>query len=229
VNACVVIPWWPKTDDEWRIRWRDEVTALWVGRGFEVLMGAGVEGTARNAGVQEAIAEDYDTILVCDADSIITEQAAWDAVRMAAIEPGLVIPHDRYVYLSEKESDLSGADGAATVLERNEGRWPTVTNGIEFHGGLGVGGPSAFSVETWAAAGGYDDDIVRAYDGAFALACGILVAPQRRLHGDYVHLWHPRPAEEPATTWELMNRYHLAAEQGKDAMRKLVEARRRGA
>ena len=227
MNACVVMPWWPRTTDEWRIRWRDEVTAVWVSRGFEVIMGVGEEGEGRNDGVQVAISEGYDTILICDADSMISEQAAWDAVRMAAIEPGLVIPHDRYVYLSEAVSATLTADKVATVLEQRDGRWPNLEATTEFHGGLGVGGPSAFSVDTWERAGGYDRDLVRAYDGAFALACGTLVAPQRRLHGDYVHLWHPRPDDEPATTWSLMQRYHAAAEQGADAMRALVDERLR--
>jgi hypothetical protein len=70
---------------------------------------------------------------------------------------------------------------------------------------------------------GYDEEIIRAYDGAFALATGTLVAPQRRLEGDYVHLWHPRSEnEDPPETWELMQRYHAAAHAGPNAMRKLL-------
>lgn len=224
MNACVVMPWWPGTTDEWRLRWRDEVHMLWVGRGFPVVMGVGKEGEARNDGVRVAISEGYDTILICDADSIISEQSAWDAVRMAWLEPGLVVPHDRYVYLSRETCVPSSADGIATTLEREEGRWPDPDATTEFHGGLGVGGPTAFSVDTWEQAGGYDSTLVRAYDAAFALACGTIVAPQRRLHGDYVHLWHPRPDEDPEM-WGVMRSYHLAAEQGRYAMLKLVERR----
>lgn len=229
MKAMVVIPWWPGTTDPWRSRWRDQIVSLWEDRGYPVILAEGIEGAARNRGVETAIEMGADVVICTDADAVITEAAAFVATGMAHADPGLVIPHDRYVYLSwEASKDLSVKEVAGD-LAACEGRWPGVESGegIEAFGPISVGGPAVFSTGTWERAGGYDEGIVRAYDGAFALACGVLVAPQRRLSGDFVHLWHPRPEEEPPGTWAVMKLYHDAAMMGEAAMRNLVERRRR--
>lgn len=227
----VVIPWWPETTDEWRYRWRDQVTALWVSRGYRVIHGIGVEGAARNRGIELAAAvHGTDIILICtDADALITAEVAALAVEYAKMRPGVVIPHDRYVYLTEKACLGLTAEIAAGILHGHEGRWPFVETPeglIEATGPTSVGGPAVFSFETWKQAGGYDETLIRAYDSAFALAAGTLVGPQERLAGDFVHLWHPRPEEEPAETWEVIALYHAAASRGIRAMADLVASRK---
>jgi hypothetical protein len=230
VSTVVVIPWWPDTADEWRYRWRDQIVRIWQEWGYAVVLGVGREGQARNRGIEQAI-EEYgaEIIVTCDADSILTRSQAEKGIEWAREKPGLVIPHDRYVYLSKLTSTDRTAGSILASLESFDGRWPVGRRGqeVEFVGGVGVGGPSMFSVETWRQAGGYDEKIVRAYDGAFALACGTLVGPQSRLSGDYVHLWHPRDdLVDPPETWEAMQEYHRAAESGIKAMTDLVASRR---
>lgn len=227
--AVVVIPWWPGTEDADRYRWRDQVVALWRKRGYEVVTGLGFEGAARNAGIERAINEWNPEVIICtDADAIITAGAAEEAVALAADAPGLVVPHDRYVYLSEQACFGLTAELAAEILAGHHGRWPVVDVLTESVGPLSVGGPVVFSVETWRQAGGYDPTLVRAYDAAFSLACGTLVAEQRRLEGDFVHLWHKRPEPEPGEVWEIIREYHDAAKDGISAMASLVASRRVG-
>lgn len=233
MSTVVVVPWWPDTTDPWRSRWRDEIVPVWIGWGYPVVLGLGAEGAARNRGIEEAIREhDAHTIIVCDADSIIRRETAAQAVEMVREQEGLVVPHDRYVYLGSEISDTLGAEGVVRTLEEHNGHWPGLTRDtpladVEFWGHLGVGGPTVFSVDTWEQAGGYDEQIIRAYDGAFALACGSLVAPQRRIAGDYVHLWHVRfENEDPPETWATIRAYHAANEAGPGAMRDLVNDRK---
>lgn len=225
----MVIPWWPDTTDEWRYRWRDQVVALWKSRGYPVVIGSGVEGAARNRGIEEAVHEHQaDVLIVTDADALITKSVADRAQKLAREADGLVIPHDRYVYLSKVGSASLTVEAAAMILEAREGKWPGASAGgreFEAVGPVSVGGPTVFSTRTWAKAHGYDEEIVRAYDAAFALACGTLVGEQRRLPGDFVHLWHERPQDDPPDTWKVLRQYHRAAEEGRDAMTALVRRR----
>lgn len=208
MKTAIVIPWWPGTTCEWRHRWRRIVTDYWRSSGLgQVVFGYGIEGAARNSGVEAAQA---DVFLVTDADSLIPWERAAEALRLAGAESGLVIPHSAYAYLGQNASE---------AIARLPGSVPSCfeprPESIEFTGQLGVGGPVAFNFDTWIRAGYYDEGIVRGYDAAFALACDALVGNTRRLAGDYLHLWHPRkPDETPPETHAILREYHEAAENG---------------
>jgi hypothetical protein len=230
VSAAVVIPWDPATVCPWRLRWLPQLVAYWIENGFEITLGLGEQGRAIRNGVERT--GDAETILLCFPDSVIGLEQARCSIELAAEAPGLVVPHDRYLYLSRDVSDSLTVQDVGRRLDENAQRWslvePVVEADTEFFGPNSVGGPVAFSRETYELAGGHDPQIIHGYDGAFALACAVLAGPTRRLDGDFVHLWHPRPdpsVESPPETWATLRRYHAAAEAGEDAMRALVEER----
>ena len=148
-----------------------------------------------------------------------------DAIREAAVSPGLVIPHTRYLYLCDPSTRLLFNGG----LEIGE-LGPTDCDSF---GHAGVGNVTVFSRETWEQAGGYDErfPLWGGDDAAFAYACGGLVAPQRRLPGDVIHLWHPRHPDSQVGSRgydaqaAILDQYRDAEAIGPEAIRELVENR----
>lgn len=218
MKVCVVIPWWP-SEDPWRARWLPKVLTYWdmVGVGPVLISHAGEEGKGRNVGIEACGA---DVIVSADADCFIAFESAREAVAMAAASPGLVVPHDRRVSLPREASERLTSLASAPM--NGDRRWPYTPGAALVENS--VGGIVVFNRETWEGAGGYDEEIVRGYDAAFAIATGSLVAPQRRFEGDQIHLWH-EPVEEDWHVWEQVRAYEFAAEQGPEAMRALVAAR----
>ena len=169
------------------------------------------------------------TIIVqSDPDSFLPREASYrEAIRLADAQPGLVVPFERYRYLTEHATEHVIA-------------WPYQMDAHELavlavdeEGYGGVGNVTVFSKETWAQAGGYDERFPMwgGDDAAFRYACDALVAPTRRLPGDAVHLFHPRlPISIPGgpgyvEQFAIVAEYRDAAEEGPEAVRALVENR----
>lgn len=129
-----------------------------------------------------------DVIVQVDPDSLIPRTSIATAIEHAASADGLVVPHDRYLYLSEEASGQVYAGRDAFSFGEDD---------CEFSGPCGVGNAQVYSRKTWEIVSGYDerfgmwggDDVV------FAYSAGWLAGPTRRIHGDAVHLWHPRRPE----------------------------------
>lgn len=162
-------------------------------------------------------------VVQLDADSIVPLATIRAAVERAAAADGLVVPHDRYLYLTEK------ATAAVLAGERPvDGLGPA---DCEEAGPNGVGNVVVFSRATWSRARGYDERLRFADDAAFAYACDAMVAPTRRIAGDVVHLWHPRPAwSRPGSRayvaeFTLLAQYRDAATEGPHAVQRLVATR----
>ena len=169
------------------------------------------------------------TIIVqSDPDSFLAEPSHYRAaIRQAGMAPGLVVPHSRYLYLNADATCATLADGRlvrlATEIERD----------VDEIGPLGVGNVTVYSKETWEQAGGYDERFPMwgGDDAAFAIACGALVAEQRRLTGDVIHLYHERlPESSPGNRGyiaqlEILAAYRDADAVGAKAVRELVANR----
>src|SRR5580704_8264928 len=145
------------------------------------------------------------------------------AVRLAE-EPGVVLPHQRVMYLNP--------DASRRVLDH----WSFEFTDEECDEVVpsSFGNLLVFSRATWLAAGGLDERFPPLYggdDAAFGYACDALVAPVRRLEGDAIHLWHPRLAASVPGTREygeqfaILAEYRDASERGSAAVRELVASR----
>lgn len=195
MKAAVVIPW-VDSGCPWRRRNLGFVTRYWRQLNIEMLVIGSKpfsRAAAINAGVKSVNAN---IILQSDPDSFVSRAAARQALADAALAPGLVVPHTRYRYLTEAATDAVVDDDPRDVSWEAAALYP-----VEFEGEHGVGNVVCFSRETWKLAGGYDERYGTwgSDDGAFAIATGTLVAEQRRLTGDVIHLWHPRlPESDPA-------------------------------
>lgn len=197
------------------------VTAYYEPLGAEVVVeGTGARPEALNRAIRRASG---DIIIQADADSLVPLGTLRAAAVMAET-PGLVVPFDRYLYLTldATERALVGADPAAMGPDDCEEVGPG-----------GVGNVTVFSRQTWEQAGGFDERFVTwgGDDAAFAYAAEAFCGPTRRLPGDMVHLWHPRPPESIpgclayADQFTLVAEYRDAAAQGPDAVREYVGAR----
>lgn len=181
--------------------------------------GAFTSYRAMNRGVAAATC---DVIVQADADNVPRADLVREAVALAAAAPGLVYPGSRSLYLDPDPTDLV-LDGATSI---------GVEADCELIAAGNCGGVLAFSRETWETVGGYDER----FDGwgfgdvAFWNACQTLVAPERRLEGDILHLWHPRDQRSyPGSGFyeagsELSRRYKAAAGD-EVAMRNLLAER----
>lgn len=165
----------------------------------------------------------YDVILQADPDTVVPVEQAREAVRLAGEADGLVIPYDRYLYLTEEATRRLHERGVRSFGEDD----------CEFSGSGGAGPVTAFSRSTWELARGYDErfGLWGGDDAAFAYACAAFVGEERRIAGPALHSWHPRlPESVPGTDayaegFMLLAEYRDAAAVGLDAVRALVEAR----
>ena len=213
------MPWWPTTDP-WRHRWRPQVEAFWRDLDLgPVTVVAGEEGIGRNAGIR---ASDADVIVSADADASVAPDAARAAVLMAAEKPGLVVPHDRFVFLSQAVcTALTVREAAGAIVGW---RWPDYRD-AESMAEYSVGGIVVFSRATWEQAGGYDEGIVRGYDGAFAVACGSLrrgAAADARRPDPFLA---SAPGGQGRPVGAEVRAYEEAAREGPDAMRAHIASR----
>ncbi len=180
----------------------------------------------RAAGGNAAIARtDAEVIIQADPDSLVPGERLIDAVLRARSTDGLVIPHDRYLYLNQ-HATARVLDAAADPMSMGPDDCDTVGN-------YGVGNVAVFSRRTWETVGGFDErfGLWGADDGAFAYAAAAFTRPTRRIDGDMVHLWHPRQdASIPGTPgyvdqFTIAAQYRDAAMVGPQAVRDLVTAR----
>lgn len=185
-----------------------------------IVEGQGARPEALNLAIGRASG---DVIVQADADSLVNPGMLGFAV-VWATEPGLIVPFERYLYLTPLATErvLAGADPFTM------GPDDCIVSG---HGG--VGNVTVFSRETWERSGRYDERF-RTWggdDAAFAYAAEAFCAPTRRLEGDMVHLWHPAPPESIpgclayADQFTIVAEYRDAAVQGPAAVRQYVRNR----
>lgn len=221
------------------IPWKDVANCSYRRAAFEYVVGfhehlwpvtVGLDGDpfTRARALNLAIAGlDEDTIVVhADAEAFVP---SWNryarAVDLAAEAPGLVIPHDRYLFLNEETS--------ADVLMYRRAPSTLGPYDCDVHGPNSVSLVSVYSRKTWELAGGYDErfPLWGGEDAAFAYACEAFTAPTRRLTGDVVHLWHPRPESSVpggpgySDQFAILAEYRDAAAVGHEAVRDLVRSR----
>lgn len=195
----------------------------WYTRSWPLHVEAG--GGGRAAAINRAVAAvDGDIIVQVDSDSLVPHQALREAIALASQSHGLVIPHNRYLYLTEHVT--------TEVLAAGRNPMACGPDNCESHGPNGVGNAAVFSRATWQQACGYDERMRFGDDAAFAYACEAFTGqPTRRVNGDVVHLWHPRPAMSVPGTPEYLGEfvrvgeYRDAAAAGPDVVRRLVESR----
>lgn len=179
---------------------------------------------SRARGANEAIKRaSADVVVQSDPDSVVPLPQLTAAIDLARAADGLVIPHDRYLYL-EPGPTWDVLTGTRQLGELGPGD-------CHDSGPNGVGNVAVFSRETWRVTGGFDErfGMWGGDDAAFAYAAEALVNPLRRLHGDVIHLYHPRlPQSEPghpgyAAQFEILAAYRDAANLGGHAaVRELV-------
>lgn len=209
--------------DEHRRASFDFVRQRYEQYGWEIVIEAGGERFSRASAINAAVMRaSGDVIIQTDPDSFLpSDRQLHTAARMAETS-GLVIPHDRYLYLTR-----------AATAEVLAGRTDVGPDDCDEHGPNGMGNTVVFSRTTWERAGRFDErfGMWGGDDAAFAYACWALCGETRRLAGDVVHLWHPRlPQSVPggpgyAQQFAILAKYRDAAALGPDAVRELVTAR----
>jgi hypothetical protein len=177
-----------------------------------------------NAAIRRA-ANVAPVIVQADPDSVLADPNKMDEAVELTRHGGLVVAHDRYLYLTEQ----------ATTAVYNGRRLDTLGPAdCEVSGAFGVGNVTAYTVATWRAAGGYDErcGLWSADDSIFAYCCDAFGEPTRRAGGDMVHLFHPRlPQSVPggeghAAETAIVATYRDAAAVGRHAVRRLVHTRK---
>jgi hypothetical protein len=194
--------------------------------GYRVVMWSGdsdatfTRASAINAGVRACTA---DIIIQSDPDSLVVDDVLQAAVTMAGQAHGLVVPHDRYLYLSWPNTNRVYT-GDRTLQSMGP-------DDCDTYGPHGLGNVVVFSRTTWELAHGYDErfGLWGGDDAAFAYATAAFTSPVRRLAGDVWHLWHPRlPQSVPgnpgyAEQFAILAQYRDAVSPA--AVRELVRNR----
>lgn len=224
MNAAVIVPWrsggCPHREAAWK-----HVRRMWADRGLVVLP-ADDDGTPFSRACSLNLAHDSlartvhpDVYVIADADFLVSEAQAQDAIDQAAEAPGMVVAFDRYCYLTELGTELA--------LDGERRRW---WKHLQFVLHNTVSSCVAVSAETWDTVGGFDPRwrAWGAEDVQFEAACHALAGPTRWIHGDGHHLWHPVEANRPAQNFDMLAPY-IAARSDPEAMRALVDSVRQPA
>lgn len=196
--------------------------------GWPILVEAGVDDATfgRAAAINAAVARSGANIIVqTDPDNVVPLSRIREAVDMARLAAGLVLPYDRYVRLNPTAT--AAIIGGAYPFGFDD---PTYW---EDHGYHATGGTTVFSLATWIAVRGLDErfGLWGGDDAAFSYSCGAMVGPTRRIPGDMVHLWHPVLPQSLVGSpgyvaqFAILAEYRDAAAIGSDAVRALVENR----
>lgn len=165
-------------------------------------------GCSINQGVLEASG---DLLVICDADLVVPVDQLDLAVIKVAAGGGMVLPFDRYHYLT----------GAAS-LEVMAGVAPTPTTPREFSMESSVGGVCVIDRATFNLVGGFDPRL-RGWGGedyAFWSAVDTLASVER-VPGLLYHLWHPTDPVRPAENIDVMTSY-MEARGDRAAMLELI-------
>jgi len=155
---------------------------------------------ARNLGIESL--EDWDLVVLADADSFVAPDVFHRAVRVAAQTRRMVIPHSRWLNVELDEHELLFTEG---YIQTREGR-KRVT-----------GTTSSVVVlprEVFDAVNGFDERFKGwGYeDTAFHIAVNALHQPAIHFEGDVYHLAHERPKEDTNRGSEplaIANRSHF--------------------
>ncbi len=203
-----------------------EYVRMWYDRfGWEVIVDPGGEEFSRAAAINSAVRRATGRVIVqSDPDSVVPDDQLLHGVELAAHADGLVVPHDRYLYLTEAATDAVFAGGFIRAYGPAD---------CDQHGMKGSGNVTVFSRSTWEKAGGFDErfGMWGGDDSAFAYCAAAFCRPLRRVPGDMVHLWHPRlPQSVPGTLgyaeqFAILAQYRDAAAIGPAAVRELVRSR----
>jgi hypothetical protein len=149
-----------------------------------------------------------DVVIACDADLVIDGDQLFEAARLAAEAPGMVVPFDRMEYVTRTGGRQS---------------WP-LSPTMPMLGGCNV-----LSRRTWELAGGWHPRF-RGWgceDVAMATQCNALAGLTRRVPGTATHLYHPKAKAYVddalvAANGALMRRINEAAADP-DRLRALLE------
>lgn len=227
MNVAVVMAYVDRGDPHRRAAF-EYVLPWYERRGYRVLIDDHPRGRASgcNAAIRRCSA---DVIIQSDPDSLVPQAHLDAAARLAHEADGLVVPHDRYLYLTQAAT--------AQVLDDCADPFLMGSDDCESFGPDGVGNVVVFSRNTWELAGGFDErfGLWGGDDGAFAYAAAAFTQPTRRVAGDVVHLWHPRQAASYpghpgyAEQFAIVAEYRDAAGQGDAAVQNLVKARLKAA
>jgi glycosyltransferase involved in cell wall biosynthesis len=199
---------------------------MWYARlGWEVIVEPGPEPFSRARALNAAIRKASGKVIVqSDPDSVVPDDQLFPAVRLAADSDGLVVPHNRYLYLTEAATVAVLARGFITDVGPAD---------CDEYGMNGFGNVTVFSRSTWELSGGFDErfGMYGGDDACFAYSAAAFCRPTRRIAGDMVHLWHPRlPQSVPghpgySEQFAIVAEYRDAAATGPAAVRDLVRSR----
>lgn len=161
-------------------------------------------GCSINDGVSKASGE---ILVICDADLIVPAEQLDLALIRVALHGGMVLPFDRYHYLT----------GSAS-LDVMAGVPPTPDTPRQFTMESSVGGVCVIDRNTFNDVEGFDPRL-RGWGGedyAFWSAVDTL-ATVDRVPGVLYHLWHPTDPVRPAENIEVMKSY-MSARGDREAM-----------
>lgn len=222
VTVAVVIPWRPGTPE--RNAHHDTVRAhlrqllpnavhLDADSGHQPFSRAG----SRNEGVRRAEAAGVDTVVICDADTLVEAEALHAAIADAK-DGRLHLPYTWYRGLSR--------GGTMAYLARV----PLADCEAELEHEWATGGVLVTRPDAWWRAGGMDERFLGwgFEDAAYRTAADALLGPTVRHEGAINHLWHPPESNlgspEHVANGQLCQRY-VDATGNPDAIRELIAER----
>lgn len=215
-NVAVVIPFRDRGCDPLRGANLKRVLRHWDGFAEICVVGDGRYGSAqfnRSAAYNRGAAlTTADVIVYTESDMLIDHQQINDAVALATVSAGLVIPFVEYHYLNSSDS----ADVRDTMLD-------AATCGAQFvrNSGTAIGAINVVSRETLDAVGQWDEAFEGNWydDTAMQIAFEMCAGPTRWVPGPAYHLYHlpgwtgdHLTAEDKAATES--NKARLALYQG---------------
>ena len=140
---------------------------------------------ARNRLARSAAQTTADVYVFVDADSLVPRNNLLEAARLAGETPGLVFAFDVYQRLSRASTSRLNHWQEAFSLPVEWEMYDSPSMGA-----------TAISRACFDELGGFDESFDACEDVDFSQRAARLW-PVRRLPGELVHLWHPRPAVEP--------------------------------
>jgi hypothetical protein len=196
VNAAILVlyrPGDPIRDANWA-----HARRTWNRHGYQPVTAPGTAGLyqARNQAARRAL--DWDVALFADADMLIGQRQAREALDTAYETGRYVCAYDRFAYLSRRGRLQALHDKPLAEADRIAERW-----------GLWIG---CFAIrrDSFDLLGGFDERFAgrKGQDVCFLHAATTLLGKQR-IPGTAYHLWHPRPAiPQPGAPdlWEAYKR-----------------------
>lgn len=221
-----VIPWRDRGRDELRPANLDRILryleSLDLGPHFVVSDGrSGDENFCRhiayNRGGRMAFEWGADVVTFYESDMLCPKRQLEDAIDLAALTPGLVVPFTEYRYLTPEDSELvrQGIKDAADCVPEY-----TMANGKSIGAINTLSKVSIEAVGQWDEVpdgNGYDDNIM---EHAFKVCCG----PTRHVEGPASHLFH-RPGWYGLPRSEVTDEDRAATERNRQRWLRYRRAR----